>query len=217
MRILIISDLHLDNLFEEPKYRFLKKIIKTADRVIINGDFWDGYLVNFEQFIQSHWKSLFPLLKSKKAVYIYGNHDKKILSDKNRGLFSDIQTHRYKLRLNGKTLVFEHGNRLKPAWDDLFEMVRVPSFVQSTLLFVHRFLLHRFGKRFIRFAFEKFNKELKKKIAKKNNHMYIFGHTHYGEVDPKNHFANSGFILQGFGQYLIIEDGKIQFKEEWYA
>jgi predicted phosphodiesterase len=92
MKILVISDVHLDNAFEKPKYRFLKKIIRRADRVIINGDFWDGYLVKFQQFIQSPWKSLFPLLKSKKTIYIYGNHDKKILSDKHTALFSDIQT-----------------------------------------------------------------------------------------------------------------------------
>ena len=92
MKILVISDVHLDNAFEKPKYRFLKKIIRRADRVIINGDFWDGYLVKFQQFIQSPWKSLFPLLKSKKTIYIYCNHDKKILSDKHTALFSDIQT-----------------------------------------------------------------------------------------------------------------------------
>src|SRR3990170_7877882 len=103
MKILVFSDSHLTDKFEEKKFDFLKKIIRQSDLVIINGDFWDGYLTTFSRFISSDWNKLFPLLKSKKTIYIYGNHDRESYIDRNAKLFSDLQTHSYRLKLNGKS------------------------------------------------------------------------------------------------------------------
>ena len=63
MKILVFSDTHLSSTFEEKKFNLLKEIISRADRVIINGDFWEGYLISFKEFLDSRWKELFPLLK----------------------------------------------------------------------------------------------------------------------------------------------------------
>ncbi len=82
MKTIVLSDTHLYEEFDEKKFNFLKRIISKVDRVIINGDFWDSYICSFSDFINSPWKKLFPLLKTKKTVYIYGNHDKKSLTDK---------------------------------------------------------------------------------------------------------------------------------------
>src|SRR3990167_5228492 len=87
MKVLVFSDSHLDHNFEPKKLSYLKKLVRSVDQVIINGDFWEGYSITFDQFLSSKWNELFPLLKAKKAVYIFGNHDKKVLADKRMRLF----------------------------------------------------------------------------------------------------------------------------------
>ncbi len=42
MRILVISDTHLTHKFDQRKFEYLLSIISQADKVIINGDFWDS-------------------------------------------------------------------------------------------------------------------------------------------------------------------------------
>ncbi len=53
MKTLIFSDTHLTNKPDPKRMAFLKKIINEADRVIINGDFWDGVFISFDQFLSS--------------------------------------------------------------------------------------------------------------------------------------------------------------------
>ncbi len=67
--ILIFSDTHLTTKYDRKKFELLSKLIGSSDRVIINGDFYEGYVINFGQFIASPWRNLFPLLKEKKAIY----------------------------------------------------------------------------------------------------------------------------------------------------
>jgi predicted phosphodiesterase len=219
MKIAIFSDTHLRLPFEEKKFKFLERVVKKVDQVIINGDFWDGYIISFSQFINSPWKNLFPLLKLKKAVYIFGNHDKKILSNGKLDLFSQQQTTNYEIRADSKSFIFEHGNRLSPALDDQLRLKKIPTMIQKTLTTFHDYFVRKQGKEFLRRRFSKYNKVIKKKIKDKleENQFFFCGHTHWAEIDEKNHFANSGIVAGGLGQYLIIEDeGKITLKEEWY-
>jgi predicted MPP superfamily phosphohydrolase len=88
MQTLIFSDTHLTKGFNRKKYEFLREIIEPVDRVIINGDFWDGYLTSFDKFVNSEWQKLFPLLKEKQTIYLYGNHDKTKWCDSRVNLFS---------------------------------------------------------------------------------------------------------------------------------
>ncbi|MBI4009016.1 metallophosphoesterase family protein [Candidatus Roizmanbacteria bacterium] len=218
MKLLVLSDTHLDLPFEEKKFKFLKKIISTADRVIINGDFWEGYNINFKQFINSPWKNLFSLLRSKKTIYLYGNHDRKHYSNKQTFLFSILQTQQYKMRLNGKTLVFEHGNRLMPLIDEthpnVFNLIKKT----NILGFIHKELVRKSGSKFFRHFLNMQNKAIKKRIKQelKNNEIFICGHTHSAEFDLKNNFINTGFIKYGLAQYLIVDSHKLTPKEEWY-
>jgi len=100
MTILVFSDTHLTHRFNKKKFLFLSRIIKKADKVIINGDFWDGHISSFHRFINSKWSMLFKLLKQKKTVYIYGNHDRKEYCDSRVSSFSTIQTTHYKINFN---------------------------------------------------------------------------------------------------------------------
>ncbi|KKP50689.1 MAG: hypothetical protein UR42_C0024G0015, partial [Candidatus Roizmanbacteria bacterium GW2011_GWA2_33_33] len=50
MNILVFSDTHLYLPFDGKKFNFLKKIISDSDQVIINGDFFDDYMISFDEF-----------------------------------------------------------------------------------------------------------------------------------------------------------------------
>lgn len=223
MNILVFSDTHLYLPFKQKKFDYLKKIIEPADQVIINGDFFDGYMIKFEDFVKSEWNKLFPLLKSKKAIYIYGNHDKKEFSDNRVRLFSNRQVYRLKLKLNNKNFIFEHGQKIRITPDVLLK-INNRFLIHSAVKIGHliRYLLIKiFGKSFITLRFAYRNIICKRKINRiyqpKNNEIYIIGHNHYSEVDEKNHFAASGMILYGFAQYLTIDStSKIILHEEWY-
>lgn len=120
MTIIIISDTHLTNEFDQKRFDFLKKIILESDQVIINGDFWDGYFVEFKNFIESSWRELFPFLKAKRTVYIFGNHDRREWADEHVNLYSVEQKEKHELRLNERIFHIEHGNKIAPVPDDIF-------------------------------------------------------------------------------------------------
>ncbi len=218
MKILVFSDTHLTVDFSEKKYRFLTDIINNADQVVINGDFWEGYLNTFDEFLQSPWKGLFPLLKRKHSVYIYGNHDRENLSDKRSSVFSDIQTHSYSVQMNGNTYVFEHGDKIVPLGST------APDYYPSKFLInrmntLERFIVRNLGSRFIKASYGRLNKAIKKHVSLTltNNEIMFCGHTHYAEIDEARRFVNSGIIKHGVGQYLWIDNGRIISKEEWYS
>ena len=219
MTIAVFSDTHLRLPFEEKKFRFLEKLINKSAHVIIVGDFWDGYIITFTQFLNSPWRHLFPLLKRKKTIYIFGNHDKEIFVNEKVNLFSKKQVKQYQLKLNGKNFVFEHGDRLVPALDGILKIKKPPTFLQKRLIKLHDQLLEKKGKRFLEWFFKKTGEKIKKKMESefKDSQFLIAGHTHYPEIDEKNRFANCGTIGGGFASYLLIdEEGRIKLKEERY-
>ncbi len=220
MKTLIFSDTHLGPRFEEKKFNFLKTRILEADKVIINGDFWEGYLYSFQQFINSPWSLLFPFLKKKGAVYLFGNHDKRAESDREVDLFSVHHAEQYRHVLNGTTLVLEHGDRIcKIAGDDsdlkrnkrLELMTRIADRIERvfTRNGLHNYKRHLLGK---------YNKTIKEQLDKelKSHEIFVCGHTHLAEFNTREKFINSGIVKHGVAQYLIINDKTIIPKEEWY-
>ncbi len=218
MKILVFSDSHLRLPFEEKKFKWLEKNLGQADQIIINGDFWDGYVITFNQFINSPWRHLFPLLKSKKTIYIYGNHDKKKFSNGGAEIFSNIQTTRHELKLNNKVFIFEHGDQIRPSLDGLLNFEKPPEAIMKKLRDIDDLMVKKFGKTYLKLMFSRRNRSTKKKLKPllRQNQIFICGHNHYAEIDEKNQFANSGIILGGLAQYLLIEDGRMRLKEEWY-
>ncbi|MDH7476680.1 MAG: metallophosphoesterase family protein [Microgenomates group bacterium] len=218
MKIVVFSDTHLNKSFNEKKFTLLKRVILSADQVIINGDFWEGYQISFSDFIKSPWKKLFPLLKKKKAIYVYGNHDKKEYLDKRVKLFSYLLTKQYQKKINGQLFFFEHGNSRFPLWDDIFK-IKTPSFLIKIYNQLISFLLKIFGKKILYFLYQHVNKKIKNNFKKEKNFKKSFlicGHSHWAEIDKNSHFANCGVFNYGLGQYLLIEDGKINLHESWY-
>lgn len=216
MRYLIFSDSHLSDRFEQKKFNFLRRIIKSSDKVIINGDFWEGYDLKIEDFVNTKWSGLFKLLKEKNAVYLYGNHDKKEYSNSNVALFSKIQKTKFTLQSGKYTFYIEHGDRITPLWDKYFK--RMPKLLNKSLYYLEKFVVLFFGIEALGLLYKKFNKDMINKVSRKlkNNQYLICGHSHFMEYDEKNHFINTGFVKHGFGQYVTIDNGKIELHNESY-
>lgn len=214
MKIIIFSDSHLTDRFEEGKFLFLKKIISIADKVIINGDFWDGYLTNFDRFVKSRWKKLFPLLKKRKTVYIYGNHDNKALADARVNLFSVYQGYKYTLKSGHHTFHIKHGHNIYKLPDDYIPMFLISIIVSvDSVLRYWWYLLNRSG---LLNYYHSLNDYYRKGYKMPDRHLNIIGHTHGAEIAIKDGFANSGFIRWGYGSYLICENGMLELKQEKY-
>jgi len=215
MRTLIVSDIHLTHDFDESKFRFLTRLFSDYDSIILNGDFWDGFGTTFDRFVTSKWKDLFPLLKSKRAIYLYGNHDQKEYSDKRVSLFSAEQMVSYKLNEGATSYHIEHGNLLEPGLD-----VVLPS---RSILYYVNICAHLVEHIFVMFGspqnllLKQTNKVIKKKLKKRTiTGWFLCGHTHIAEIDKKNKFANSGFIQYGKATYLVVDSSGPLLKKEWY-
>jgi predicted phosphodiesterase len=225
MKILIISDLHLGR-FSKRKYEFFKKIIEEHDRVIINGDFYEGYIYNFEQFIVSRWKALFPLLKSKNTTYVFGNHDNQNWIQKEYAnslhLFSNAQHDEYTFNLGGKTYNIQHGHLLSPFLDTKLNF-KPPKLAARMGIALDTWLGNVFG-RSIYYAYARLlNRKIKFVINQKSaSIIYIVGHTHWGEVDIENRFINSGVNKHNYAQYITLTEQTVtlttvpRFKDKRY-
>jgi len=216
MKTLIFSDTHLTHAFDPAQYDFLKKIISESDRVIINGDFWDGYLTTFDAFTSSPWKKLFPLLRRKQTIYVYGNHDRKRYADERVGLFSVKQTNRVVLKTPRFTYLVEHGNKASPGADAQFRLSRrllrpltaIGHKIESFITRNHLSPLHFWG--------SMLNIIIKSRKRSADT-FYVCGHTHFAELDTPRRFGNTGFVLYGLGQYLLLDGkGRLTLHTEWY-
>lgn len=220
MKILVFSDSHLTHKFDQELFDYISNLIKDVDQVIINGDFWDGYLTTYKKFIKSRWNQLFPLLKSKKTIYIFGNHDKKKFMHNNHDLFSVKQSDYYEFKSGNKDFFVSHGHLISPTYDNAI-FLRNPMFVR----FLYRFFVFLTQKLLI---FENIFKKVehKKNIqklatfkdytvkAKKAGQYFIFGHVHVPVFDLLDNFICLGSLQSTSKNYCIIENGKIVHKRD---
>lgn len=212
MKYLIFSDTHLLNSFDKRKFDVLKDAIQGADQVIINGDFWEGFRISFDEFVTSPWSTtLFPLLKKKHTIYLFGNHDKKQYINKSVSLFSDEQKSNYIFKSGDKVFHVEHGNRF-------IKLPDLKGWQNAVLEIIEDALYKLLGKTFLKLAYGHFNSSIKRKIKEtlKKNEYLITGHTHLAEVDQANRYINEGFTKHGLAQYVYIEDGIVTAVEKKY-
>lgn len=227
MKILVFSDTHLTHKFDQKKYQYLHSIIAQADRVIINGDFWDSWFTTFDKFVNSKWSQLFPLLKEKNTVYIFGNHDEKEDVDQRINLFCNDFGDEYIIRIGNQTVALTHGyNMLANRRGYIESKYRELLVKHDTLLLV---IVLRHLMNFLERMGYKLNPNLLRKssFAKKSNQLMkknrlesnkdgwlIGADTHLSEIDHQQKYANSGSILYGYASYLLIEDGELNLIEE---
>ncbi len=208
MKTIICSDIHLTAVFEEAKYAYLEKLFSSCDQLIINGDFWDGYETTFTKFSRSAWKELFPLMKQKNAIYLYGNHDKEEWT-KDATLFSMKQVDVYTIQAGKAVLHIEHGHRIAPSFDMMYP--KLANFL-STFFSGRRFRF-AYGLR----AWE--NIQMKQYAANQlpENQILVCGHSHIAEFNKKRRFINLGAIDSGIASYVLISGSNIKLVLETYG
>lgn len=213
MKTLVFNDTHFSDKFDSELFDYIVKLVKSADQVVINGDFWDAYLTTFDAFVTSEWKRLFPLLKEKHTVYIFGNHDKKEFMDDRYSLFSDLQTMKYKLKSGKSTFVIEHGHLFAPTYDAqwLFKNnILVRPFYKLLIGFITKVTLARNIHRYFEYSdgykkLEHFILEVSKQVT--TNTYHIFGHAHIHLFVPENNVIVVGVMQKNRMHHLIIENG----------
>ena len=219
MKYLVISDTHLTAQFDERKFRFIADAIAKADRVVINGDFWESEdnITTFDSFVTSEWSTkLFPLLKEKHTVYIYGNHDPKEKSDKRVNLFSDTQSDVFEFTVGEgsekKLFRCEHGHKYVP-----LEGVPYPFLTRqqcfSLSCYIHNTVIGLFTPRIMNIMLSHLNKEMYKQTRSvvKKDQFFICGHTHVPEINIEKKFINEGFVQAGWGHCVLIDEKNITF------
>lgn len=208
MSTLIISDTHLCEPFDQKKCDYLKKLFESHDTIILNGDFWEGYWYTFEEFLASKWSVLFPVLKVKKAIYIYGNHDRETYSDSRREVFCGWAGWRYEKTMGSTHYIFEHGNRLALKFDEKMHMQRVSRLFFTPFYFLEMGIVKVFGLKFFHLLFGKLNRQIKRQLRHelKPGEVFVCGHTHVRELSLKSQFVNTGVNKYGFSEYALIDE-----------
>jgi predicted phosphodiesterase len=224
MKTIVISDLHLTNKFSQRTFNFLTKLFNSVDRVIINGDFWDSYITSFDKFVKSDWQQLFPLLKSKKTHYNYGNHDREKDCDQRVNLFSDTQGLSLTLEVGDKKLLIKHGNDLRPT------LVESRPFLDTRLInnifykygafpfygFLQRLSKGKFYKNYPR---AKATINFFKNWARENmkdDEILVCSHSHIGKIDWNNNFLSTGSLQNHWAEFLLINDDEISLVKKRY-
>jgi predicted phosphodiesterase len=221
MKTVIFSDTHLSGRVQRKKFHYLMNVIESADRVIIAGDLWDGFLTDFDGFLRSGWRRLFQPLLDRKAVYLYGNHDRIEWSDDRVKFFSVEQHMEVGLQVGSHKFLVTHGDTIHTSLEMKFPVILHPSLQKTAPLRVAASvdILHKivFGKRFL-------NKEnnmnapmiqwAREKVEPPT--ILVCGHSHYPEFLLEDRYINLGFNFAGFGSYLLIENDTLELVREKY-
>lgn len=216
MKTVILSDTHLSSKFYPKKFEYLKSIIEDADKVIIAGDFWDGFLLSFDDFVHSKWQDLFPLLLEKQAVYLYGNHDRPEWCDERVSLFSVEQGMNTVFDLHGRDYYVTHGHLVFESFEDKWPVFNKKLFLRlgSIIDVTHKFL---WGKRFLKDG-SGINGPMSRWVMENlsDTQTLICGHSHYPESNIASRFLNSGFIGLGYASHVLIDSEVPRIVRERY-
>ncbi len=209
-KVLVISDTHLTKRFNQRKFDILSRLISDCDQLILNGDFYEEYSMTFEEFLNSGWSKLFPLMKARNAICIVGNHDMALPKEQYQQFCAQVLT-KYELQNGGVNFYFTHGHGLD---DRPHPSNDTPKFLRRLLSNLAKMGAELLGQGHL-VIYKPFNRRIKKW---KQVHMYpadwlITGHTHFAEVDNDARYANSGlFLSPRIYSYLVIENGRVFLK-----
>ncbi len=209
MRTLIFSDTHLTHEYLPHLDIFLQQLIEPADQVIVNGDFWDAYHTTWQRFSHSRWQKLFAVLRRKKAIVLWGNHDQPRWT-KQPDLFSAQYADRFSLSAGDYLLQIQHGHVLAPSFDTRYPLLA---------WYLGQYVPYR------SYSFSPqawFNQQahlLMRHHASQlpQNEILITGHSHVATLDFPERYANSGIIGSGRASWLWIEDDKLFLRKRRYA
>jgi predicted phosphodiesterase len=209
MNTLVISDTHLGK-YNKKKDIFLKELVSQYERIVINGDFWDSWGTSFQKFVNSKYRGLLNLLKSKETFYIYGNHDYRAEAQKKLGeIFSNKQGIELDITIGGKSFHFEHGHRFfhnqkKVHLINYYYLIDKIPFLGPLIYKLVGLSYRLFQKRLAHSRVGISRNEYAKSI-KPSDTYYVTSHTHVPEVDEKERFFNTGCVMGKFFSYLVID------------
>jgi len=217
MKTLIFSDTHLSHKFDRKRFDILLDLINSVDQVIINGDFWDNYLTTWDKFLNSEWNQLFPLLKQKKTIYIFGNHDKEDWMDHRKSLFSDTTDYKTVVTAGSLKLLIQHGDLIAPSIEEMHPFVLLHERVVKATIRIYDSFASIFGSLYFKLGVLR-NIQMRNWAIKnlKENQILVCGHTHLLEYNLNSKFVNTGLIRFGILQYLIVEDESLNLIDRRY-
>ncbi len=209
-KVSILSDCHLGKMFDKNQFLQLKSIILSADQIVINGDFWFNEKTSFNEFMDSPWAALFPLLKRKNAIYLFGNHDMPAFSDERILLFCNQAGFQLKLTAGTVKLHVEHGhllvsNAVKKILRMFENKPKLFGKITSPFEIVNEIGLKHFNRKRGRLT-RVMNLGYKKKrlTVSSEDEYFVMGHTHVLELDEKRKYINLGRTHNGDFSYLTI-------------
>lgn len=241
MKVLIFSDSHLSNSFDQLLFEKLTEVITKVDLVVINGDFFDGYVCTIKDFTQSEWRKLFPYLLDKNAIYIFGNHDTKEMTGEEARKFSTKQVDKFELKLGKKELTITHGHRFAPEFNA--KHPRLAKYFVRFYPILYWFSKNRglLGNIYRRFMAGHYNKLLdsvkayaqenkqgtqgtqgnwgkhdgqgnRGKHGRQHEQILLVGHTHNSYVDLSAGLVCIGPFANGVANFVIIDTVKESIK-----
>ena len=214
--VLVFSDTHLTHRPDPRKLGFLLEILRQADTVAINGDFWDSCLTDIERFVGAPaWQPLFQTLKEKEAVYLYGNHDPADACQGGENAFSSSQRSIYRFTQAGRQFQLEHGDRIAPDIDAAY--AALPRFVHAIGSRADNLGTRLGGQRFLR-RYRAVNERMRTWQSQNLDpgSYLVCGHSHYAELSKVPRYANSGSIRGRIGSYLLIQGGEVRLRVSHY-
>ena len=214
MKRLIFSDTHFTTRFDFKRFDLIASEIRKSDQVIIVGDLWDGYLITFEDFINSKWNKLFPLLKKKKTIYLTGNHDHRSYLDNRVKLFCDRCVDSYHFRVAQTDYYCEHSHELIKHIDGFLPFVRNKYFA----IFSDRYFqggTYLLKENFWKLGKSQNNRLLTYQANNLPNQIFISGHTHVQQY-MAGKYLNPGIINYGLAQYIWLNDNHVKLVSRHY-
>ena len=211
MNWLILSDLHLRLKTNQTLLDFLIKLIAKYDNIIINGDLYEAKYTNPHKFINSGYKPLLDLLKTKNTIYLWGNHDPKNKAQIVADYFTKNHLPYYKIGLGDKKYHIEHGHRLStPKTENFNDKL---SWLLDTILGQ----FEKYCPPLVKYEGTKWNNLIIKNRYLdgliKLDEILICGHTHVKVYPMQNNYINTGSSKNGKGHYLVLNENSHDLKE----
>ncbi|PIW37443.1 MAG: hypothetical protein COW24_00110 [Candidatus Kerfeldbacteria bacterium CG15_BIG_FIL_POST_REV_8_21_14_020_45_12] len=220
-KVLIISDLHLTQHFDQKKYDLLYKLVSECDQLVINGDLWTYYSCVVDSFLGSRWAELFPLFREKNCLYILGNHDRARWTGNKLNSLCLWKGNKAVLRFNKVTLKIEHGHKISKldsthneafVWADRFFKVDIVGD------YLQKALIDLLGVEYYCGLGKKLNKIQKRRVGgnSEGKEYLVVGHTHSPEIDHEVGYINSGFIHYGYASYITVQNSHVTLHKTSY-
>lgn len=221
MATFVFADTHLSEQFDPKLCSALEQRIVAADTTIILGDLWDWYRCSFDEFYNSEWSQLFPLIHKKKSYYVLGNHDRSEFMDERVKNISQWVGEAINLELDGVQIHCEHGDAIAPSKDHYFPRISKLTRGIYRRYYPMEVAVGRKAKwigRAVNLTQWSVHLRMMRYVqAHTSEVMRLMGHSHIPTADPAHQYFNPGATGMGWLRYLWIESGSIELKQEQYG